>query len=185
MSTLAWICKKLLWVLLVVTTAFQVVAVFSIAGGNAATKYDYRPLVVATVLMVLCVVTFAVLPRGKMVPLAFAAVLGVFFVVLAVQMTRVFPVYAGADGTDHGITLWRAMYRHMSPLLLPLCMFPVWWEHHTDRLAEKAAREETPPESYFELLDSAYVMKSLPEEDTAAPRPKRSVRHRNRKSSEE
>lgn len=183
MSTLAYICRRILWVLLALTTAFQLIAVFSIAGGNAAAEYDYRPLAVATALMVAAVVVFALLPRGKIVPLAVAAAVGVFFVVLAVQMMQVFPVRLGADGADHGLTFWRALYRHMSPALLPLCMVPIWWEHRTARLAEKAAREETPPDSYYELLDTSYVMKTLPEEET--PRPKRSVRHRRKKSSEE
>ncbi|MBO5928809.1 MAG: hypothetical protein J6Q42_02190 [Clostridia bacterium] len=178
---LASFCRKVMWLVLVVTMMFQGIAIYSIANGNAAQTYDYRPLLVATVLMILSVFCFRILPRGKIVPFIVAIVTGVFFVVLAIQMLQVFGMYELVDGSRRGLNLWRTIYRHMSPVLIPLCMVPVWLEYRRDRKDEKKAKEETPPDSYFELLDESFKMASL-EDDTH--RPKRSVQKRNEKAEE-
>ncbi len=172
-------CKKVIWVLLVITVLFQGVAIYGIMNGNAAEQYDYRPLAVATVMMVLAVILFRVLPRGKVIPFVIAAVMGVFFVVLAVQMMGVFKVQTLADGSSFGLTFWRALYRHMSPILIPLCMIPIFLKYREKRVEEKAAAEETPSDSYFELLGDADT-----ELEKEAPRPKRSVRRRLEKTEE-
>ena len=166
-------CKKALWVLLVIAVLFQGIAIYGIVNGNAAERYDYRPLAVATVAMVIAVALFRVLPRGKVVPLVVAAVMGVFFVVLGVQMLGVFKASTSAGGIDIGMTFWKVLYRHMSPILIPLCMLPIFLEYREQRLYAQAEKEEMPPDSYFELLSDA-------QEETAKdlPRPKRSVRRR-------
>lgn len=164
-------CKKVVWVLLAITVLFQGIAIYGIMNGNAAGQYDYRPLAVATVGMVIAVVLFTVLPRGKVVPLLVAAVLGVLFVVLAIQMMGVFKVQTLVDGSSFGLTFWRALYRHMLPILIPLCMLPVFLEYREKRIEEKATEEETPPDSYFELLNDTELKEQT-------PRPKRSVRRR-------
>ncbi len=172
-------CKKVIWVLLAITVLFQGVAIYGIMNGNAAERYDYRPLAVATVMMVLAVILFRVLPRGKVVPLVVAAVMGVFFVVLGVQMLGVFKASTSAGGIDIGMTFWKVLYRHMSPILIPLCMIPIFLEYREKRMQEKADEEETPSDSYFELLGDADT-KSKKD----APRPKRSVRRRLEKAEE-
>ena len=166
-------CKKVIWVLLAMTVLFQGIAIYGIMNGNAAEQYDYRPLAVATVLMVIAVILFRVLPRGKIVPFVLASVMGVLFVVLAIQMMNVFEVRTLTEGGTEGLTFWRALYRHMSPILIPLCMIPIFLEYREERLEAKAEQEETPPDTYFELLNDADE-----KSEKEAPRPKRSVRRR-------
>ncbi len=166
-------CKKVTWVLLVITVLFQGIAIYGIMNGNAAEQYDYRPLAVATVVMVIAVILFRVLPRGKLVPLVIAAVMGVFFVVLSIQMMGVFKASTSAGGIEIGMTFWKVLYRHMLPILIPLCMLPIFLEYREKRLYAQAEQEETPPDSYFELLSDADT-----EKEKKAPRLKRSVRRR-------
>lgn len=166
------ICKKAIWVLLVFMVLFQCIAIYGIMNGNAAEQYDCRPLAVATVLMTLAVILFRVLPRGKVIPFAVAAVMGVFFVILAVQMLSVFKVHELVDGSSMGLTFFSALYRHMLPLLIPICMIPVFLDYREKRLEQKAAEEETPPDSYFELLGE------VAESEKVVARPKRSIRRR-------
>lgn len=172
-------CKKVIWVLLATTVLFQGIAIYGIMSGNAAEQYDYRPLAVATVAMVVAVLLFRILPRGKMVPFAIAVVMGVFFIVLGVQMMGIFKASTSAGGIDIGMTFWKVLYRHMSPILIPLCMLPIFLEYREQRLYAQAKQEEMPPDSYFELLSDA-------QEETAKdlPRPKRSVRRRLEKAEE-
>ncbi len=166
------VCRMLVWVVLALTTLIQIGAILSISLGERLVNPTL--LIVATALMVLSVIVFFALRRQKLIPLVTAAVAGVLFIIAALQLKDTLAVVVTERGLA-GISLWTAMYRHMSPVLIPLFMLPVWWDHHTDRQAAKLAEADQITPTFFETMDT----------DEAEPRkPKRSVRARNRKSEE-
>ncbi len=169
------VCRVLVWLILVLTTAVQIMAVIGIYVGGSVDLFDPVLLIVAAALMLLAVVLFFALPRGKVFPLVLAAAASAFFVILAFQLKEAFPVTVTTNG-NAGISLWRAIYRHMSPALIPLFMLPIWWDYHTDRRIQKLAEADRLTPTYFETSDT---------EDVAAHKPKRSVRARARKGSED
>ena len=177
METIARIFRVLAWIALAVTTAFQVLVIMGIRQGDSA--FNTMPIVVATVLMVVAVVLFCVLPRGKIVPLLMAVAAAVLFVVIAVNIKAVFTVRLSTDGSDLGITSWRLVYRHLSPVLVPILLFPVWLNYHLDRQLQKAYAEKEQPTSYLGLED--FQLSRLDDEENQLPA-KGSVRARRRKN---
>lgn len=175
MRTFVSVCRVLVWLILVLTTTIQVMAVIGIYIWNSADVFNPVLLIVAAVLMLLAVVLFFALPRGKVFPLVLAAMAGIFFVILALQLKETFPVTVTERGLA-GISLWTAMYRHMSPALIPLLMFPIFWDNYTDRRAAKLAEADQLTPTYFEDEQPT---------DAVEHKPKRSVRTRMSKQSEE
>lgn len=182
MRLFASFCRVMIWVTLVITTAVQALAIIGIYMKGSGSLFNPVLLIVAVAAMVVSVILFFALPRGKIFPLAAAALTAILFIVLAVEMTNAFPTSLSSDGGTTGISMTKAVFRHMTPALIPLLMLPVWWQYHRDRVAqnEKAATEKTP--SYFDMLDKSYTMRSLEDETIPAPKPKRSVRARLRKT---
>lgn len=136
------VCRVLAWLVLALCVFFQVVAVLGIRANGIA--YDTAPLLTATVLLVLAVVLFFALPRGKLVPLLATVALAAVFVVLALDLHATFS--PASPRADSGLTWWRTVYRHLLPTTLPVLLFPVWWDDRARRLERRAAREaETPP----------------------------------------
>lgn len=169
------VCRVLVWIVLVLTTLLQGMAIIGIYLKESTALFNPAFLVTATSLMLISVVLFFALPHGKAFPLVLAAATGVFFIILALQLKEAFPVTVTAT-RNAGISLWRAMYRHMSPALIPLLMFPIFWDDYTDRRAAKLAEADRITPTYFETTT----------EDALEPaKQKRSVRVRARKESEE
>ncbi len=164
MRTLAKVCKVLLWVVLALSLFFQIGAVIAIKNYDTAmgikSSYEVGPLVIATALMTVSVILFAALRRGKVVPLIAAAVLGVCFIALAHSLQVYYGAPAGVEPNGEYMTVWRALYKHALPALLPVLMLPMWWVYREDRLEAAAAaeREEVPS------ILGDFQMSSLPEE---------------------
>ena len=162
------------WITLALTTLVQIGTILSIRLGENLVNPTLG--VIATVLMVLSVILFFALSRGKLVPLVMAGIAGVLFILFAFQLKDTLPVVVTERGLA-GVSLWKAMYRHMSPALIPLFLFPIFWDYHTDRQLLRRAEADLLTPSYFESTDDAT------EEETH--KPKRSVRARARKNSED
>ncbi len=175
MRLFASFCRVLVWVVLALTAIPQIMAVIGIYFGNSTELFNPVLLIVATALMFIAVVLFFAIPRGKLIPLLLAAAAAAFFIILALKLMDVFPVTVTLT-KNAGISLWRAMYRHMSPVLIPLLMFPVFWEYHTDRKASLLAEADRLTPTYFEGEQPA---------ETVEHKPKRSVRARLSKQSED
>ena len=170
------------WVLLVFTGMVQLLAAVGIFVNGSQEVFNPWWLIAATALMVLSVVLFFALRRGKTLALLIALADAVLFVVLAFMLKNAFPVVLAVDGSDTGISLWMAIWRHMSPVLVPLCLLPTWVQYHEDRVAEKNATSEQNTPSYLDLIDENYTMRPLDEDDAKEPKAKRSVRIRLRKT---
>lgn len=175
-------CRIMAWIVLIITTGIQIMAIYGIYLNHSADIFNPLLLIIATAVMFLAVVLFFALPRGKLFPLLVAAADAVFFVILACWLKDAFPTFVSKDDVETGITIWTAVWRHMSPVLVPLFLLPIWHEHHAAYQAIKIAesRENTP--SYFDTLDASYKM-NISEEPL--PKPKRSVRYRLQKNTEE
>ena len=174
------LCRALTWVTLISTTGVQVLAAIGMYLNDKAGKLNPLFLIAATAVMVLSVVLFFVLRRGKLFPLIGTAVAGIAFVVLALIMMQVYPVVTSVEGISTGISLWDAIFRHMTPILIPVFLFPLWWQFHEDWLAEKNAVAEASTPSYFDILAESAAM-HVDDDQAKLPKPKRSVRNRMRK----
>lgn len=172
MRVFGTVCRVMVWLLLILTAIPQVMAVIGLYIGNSVGLFNPLLLIAATAFMFVAVILFFAMPRGKLIPLLLAAASAVFFVVLAFCLMDIFPVTVTVT-KNTGISLWRAIYRHMSPALIPLFMLPLWWDYHTDRRAKALAAADARTPSYFEETETEF----------AEPhKAKRSVRARNRKS---
>lgn len=163
------ICRVLVWSVLILTTLIQIGAILSISLGDRLVNPTL--LTVATALMTVSVIVFFALRRGKLFPLIAAAVAAILFIIAALELKNTLSVVVTERGLA-GISLWTAMYRHMSPALIPFLMLPIFWDDYTDRRALKLAEADLLTPTYFEN----------DEEEPKPVKQKRSVRIRNRKS---
>ncbi len=177
MSTIADICRVLVWITLVVSTAFQTFAMVAIKNGG--TEFSIVPMVIATVLMAVAVILFFVLPRYKMIPLLATVAAAVLFIIVAIWLSKEFTVRLGSDGNNWGLTGWRLAYRHLLPVPIPLLLFPLWLEYRSERKMRMIAAAELEPESYLDLIDKDFRIRVSDEEEKIPA--KRSVRTRRRK----
>ena len=173
MRTFVSVCRVLVWILLVLTTLIQIGAILSISLGERLVNPTL--LTIATALMAVSVIVFFALRRGKLFPLLTAAVAALLFIIAALELKDTLAVVVTERGPA-GVSLWDAMYRHMSPILIPMLMFPIFWDYHTDRRAAKLAEADQLTPTYFE--DEQPM-------DAVEHKPKRSVRARMSKQSED
>ncbi len=149
MSRLADICRVLLWIVFAYVMIMQTLVTLSIiAGGDVSAA----PVVATSLLMALAVILFATLPhRGKTIALLLAVAAAILFILIAVWLYKEFPPHINVHGGDSGMTGWRIIYRHLTPILIPVLMLPMWIESRIRFLEarEKAAREA--PETYIPI----------------------------------
>ncbi len=152
MGRLADICRVLLWIVFAYVMIMQtLVTVSIIVGGDVSAA----PIVATSLLMALAVILFATLPhRGKTIALLLAVVAAILFIAIAVWLYYQFPPHINVHGDDSGMTGWRIIYRHLTPILIPVLMLPVWSESRMIffEAREKAKREA--PETYIPMDDT-------------------------------
>ena len=171
MRTFVSVCRVLVWIILTLTTLVQIGTILSISLGEKLVSPTL--LIIATALMFISVIFFFALRRGKLVPLLAAAVAAVLFVLAALQLKNTLSVVVTAQGLA-GVSLWKAMYRHMTPVLIPLCLFPIWWDYYTDLKVARLAEADRLTPTYFASADD--------DNTETVRKPKRSVRSRIRKA---
>ncbi|MBQ8752839.1 MAG: hypothetical protein IJZ13_07025 [Clostridia bacterium] len=185
MRTASTVSKILMWIFFVLSLFFHVLAMIGLSMSNQSAAegaaYDLRPLFIGCVVMTLAVLLFTVLPKGKLVLLITAALAGVLFLCIAIDLGNTFPVSIGSDGSDVGLTPWRLIYRHYSMLLTPLCMAVAYF---TGRAADKEeqARFNQSYRSQYDLSGGPLFRDD--NEDTGEKK-KRSVLIRERKMAEQ
>ena len=168
MRKVASVSRVLLWITFVLSVFFQVVAIFAInlynTQSGTISSYKTGPLAIATVLMVLAVLLFFILRRGKLVPLIVAAALGVCFIFLAVSLHEYYGAPAGVVPGGEYMTAFEAVYKHALPALLPVFMFPLWLEYRQDRIDNAHREDEEQIESVLGGLTD-FKLSALPEEN--------------------
>ncbi len=172
MRTFVSVCRIVVWIILALTTLVQMAAILSISLGERLVNPTL--LIIATALMAVSVIVFFALRHHKLFPLITAAVAAILFIIAALELKNTLSVVVTERGPA-GISLWTAMYRHMSPALIPFLMLPIFWDDYTDRRAAKLAEADRLTPTYFEN----------DEEEAKPVKQKRSVRARNRKSGED
>ena len=138
-------CKVLMWTVLVVCTAFQVLAMIGIGQNNTAAAeagkpekiYALWPLIAVMALLWGAVLLFTLLHKHPHIGIILAGVAGIAAIVIAFDLMRAFPSQISASGGDTGLSTAKMVYRHMSPILVPILMIPAWI---LDRILDKQAQ---------------------------------------------
>ena len=126
----------------------------AIAAGYEQYVFNIWPLVSACVLIVAAVVLFTVLKRHRYVGLLIAVAAAVIFLVVALDLSRAFPLQIGTGGVDRGLTTWKIVYRHCSMLLVPLFMLPAWLCERAAVKAEELRRVKEAGRTHIDLSGS-------------------------------
>lgn len=116
-GTLVWLSTALMLML-------QLLVVSGMILGKS--EFDTTLIVVATVVMLAAVIAFFEMKKYKFVPLLLSVVASVLFVVVAVMIADKFLAGSNWVDTTGFIKPWPLVYRHLSPLLIPLFMTGYW-----------------------------------------------------------
>lgn len=185
------VCRWAMWLLYPVVLFFQVAAIYGTLSGTAADSLEIRPTVnlmtILTCVFFLFVTAFLILPllyKKKraaylcaLVSLIISALLALLFIPIALQLYNYFGGTYITSGGEVGISLWDTIYRHMSPLLFPLLMIPVFLDlRQAERERQAAEEKEDVPSILGGLSD--FRLSKLPADQNRPMREKRSVRQR-------
>lgn len=134
--------RILLWCAVGLTALLQALVLFSLSG----TGYASTPLGLTCMLMVVGLVLFCVMKEKRYIGITVCAAAAVAFIFIAIDLYRTFPVSIEAYGPV-GLDLWKTIWRHCSPALIPLLMLPVWLlEVRLDLLAQiRKAKQKAKP----------------------------------------
>ena len=162
MRTASVICKVLMWITVVVTGFFQVLALIGILERNRIAAERnlpgevYNPFffILAMGLMAVALLLFVFLKKRRYIGLCVSLPASLLFIVVGANLAQVFPERAAASGFQ-GLTMTDAVLRHMSPVLITLFMLLAWlferqWHKGEAEAAMFAARTE-----HFDLGDKA------------------------------
>ena len=146
----------------------------------AATEYSILPLAGTVALLCAGVVLFYVLPARRYVGIIVCAAAGVAFILIALDLYRTFPETIHAYGTQ-GLTVGKTIWRHGSPVLIPLLMVPIMiLENQLDLHAQiKQAKRAAQSKPYDPILESNAGLK--PEQVFPDKKAKRQIGIRIRK----
>lgn len=191
MQTRSTVCRWAMWILYPIVLFFQFSAIYGTFTGTAANSMEIRPTVnlmmVLTIVFFATVTAFLILPllyKGKrtaylcgLVTLIAAAAMAVLFVPIALKLYDYFGGTYMTSGGEAGLSLWDVIYRHMSPLLFPLLMIPLFLDLRELENERKYAEEKEAIPSILGGL-SDFRLSKLPDEGNRPIREKRSVRQR-------
>lgn len=145
MRTIAKICHVLLWVILALGVLFQSLAIAGIEYQKAEGRNNINTfwLGIAMIAMIVAVVLFVALRKGKIFPLILAviAAIGLAFAAYYVQYEIFGPSMAGVTAYGDTLTIGKVIYRHALMVVEPLLMIPMYLVYLEDRRAAKYAEE--------------------------------------------
>ena len=191
MQTRSTVCRWVMWILYPIVLFFQFSAIYGTLTGTAANSLEIRPtinlMMILTVLFFTAVTAFLILPllyKGKraaylcaLVTFITVAAMSVLFVPVALKLYNYFGGTYITTGGEVGLSLWDVIYRHMSPLLFPLLMIPVFLDlRELENNRKYAEEKEKIPSILGDLND--FHLSALPDEGHRPVREKRSVRQR-------
>lgn len=138
-----------MWVVLVVCTFFQILVILgigqnnstAIAAGQPDAVYNIWPIVILTAALWAAVLLFIFLKKVPVVGLALAVAAGILTVIVAMDLMNTFTVHISSTGEDVGLDTAKVIYRHLSPLLIPILMIPAFFLDLAARKQEKARLE--------------------------------------------
>ena len=103
-----------------------ILAVQGLVLSSLILSGDYPAAPLACTIGLLCVgiVLFYVLRQRRYIGLLLCTAAAVAFIFIAVDLLRAFPSTVQAYG-ETGLTVWKTIWRHGSPALIPLLMLPI------------------------------------------------------------
>ncbi len=174
-------------ILLVISTAFQLLALLGGVLPNQEITAKYPWLVTGWVIALSLLVIAFVLDRilkekGKwpLLPLILS-LLGAFLALLtALTLKDAFPTQMGSDNKTIGLTVWRLCYRHLSSVLVGVLTAITAWIHIAENRARRIRRENEDYRSIYDLSgeplfkdNSTLGLDYYADDDGTAPKPKR------------
>lgn len=160
MQTASRIFHTLAWIAAVFSLCVQLLVVFGIRTGG--TDFSVATIVIGSVLLLLSIILMSALRQHKefaWIPTAASAVL---FIVSAIRIADEFSVSVGVTSVGQSLTAWEFVWRHLSPLLVPLFLLGYWFCWRVQQKIEKARKKESTPDSYLNLGD--FQLSKLDEE---------------------
>lgn len=151
MQTASRIWNTLAWIALIFSLFMQTLVAFGIATGG--TDFSIVPIVVSSVLLLVATIVTTALPKKKGIPLIAAGVAGMLFIITAILVSKEFPILIHEVDMGRGITPWQFVYRHLSPLLVPLFLLGYWICWRTQQVIDTVCEKEPTPDSYLNLGD--------------------------------
>ena len=129
----------LVWLATVLMLFLQLLVVFGMVLGKS--EFDVTLIIIATVVMLVSVIAFFAMKKHKWVPLLLSLLASALFVVIAVMIADKFLAGSNWVDTRGFVTSWQLVYRHLSPLLIPLFMggYLVCWRQRQRELAAAEA----------------------------------------------
>lgn len=129
MPTVVRTCKLWIWMILVLITLFQLCTVAAICIDNASRQssgkevlsYPVAGLLGALVLMIAGVLLFMFWKKARYWGLIVSTIAGILFVLVAFELYR-----TDTPLVDNTVNIVKMVGFHMSPVLIPLLMLPVW-----------------------------------------------------------
>lgn len=166
----------LMWVAFSISGLLTALAILSIHINKSYDVYEPTLLTISLVLMLASVLTFTVLPRGKVIPLVMSLVASVLLVIAVVGLGKAFPENADLY-REVGLTSWELVSRHYSMLLAPLFMAGAFCSY-TVRRREEKTRKDSDYRGVYDLSGEALFSDS---DELVPHKKKRSVAARERK----
>ncbi len=184
-------CKTLMWIVLVISTGFALLAMWGIGQGNqdliaagqSEDVYNLWPLALTFVLLWAGVLLYTLLRKMPLIGLIITIVAGIAAVLIALDLGRAFPPQIGAT-REVGLSTVKIIYRHISPVLVPVLLIPAFFCDRTLRRLE-LERLEKEAGHHFDLSGGPLFIDVEVDSSDAlagtARREKRSVRIARRK----
>ncbi|MBR7091731.1 MAG: hypothetical protein IKI50_00915 [Clostridia bacterium] len=142
--------RVILVIALVLILGLQGLTIYSLA----TTEYSVVPLACTVALLCAGTVLFYAWPARRYIGVILCAAAAVAFVFIAVDLYHTFPETIQAYGSQ-GLTVGKTIWRHGSPVLIPLLMLPVMiLENKLDLHAQiKQAKQAAQAEPYDPILE--------------------------------
>ena len=126
----------LVWLSTILMLGLQFLVVSGMLLGKS--EFDVTLIAIATAVMLVSVIAFFAMKKYKWIPLVLSLAASALFVVIAVMIADKYLAGSNWVDTRGFVTSWQLVYRHLSPLLIPLFMagYLICWRQ---RKREEAA----------------------------------------------
>ena len=152
-------CQVFMWIFVGFGVLMHVLIIIGLVMNNKDAvaadppdkTYNFWPIVIAVVLMILASVLFAVFKKLRFIGVILAAVSAVMLVVIGLDIYRAFPEQIDSYGRTIGLTLGRLLYRHLSMTLVLPFMLGGWLFGRAADKADEDRRAREGEKAHFDL----------------------------------
>lgn len=201
MRTTAKITTWLAGILLVISTAFQLLAMLGGVLLNNSSVLDDKPwlltgwIAALALLLVGFILNSVLKEKGHwpLLPLILSAVGAFLALLVALTLKNTFPSQISSTGAIQGLTTWRLCYRHLSSVAVGVLVAFAALLHIFENRAQRIKKENDEYKSIYDLSgaplfkdNSTIGLEYYAGEDGSGPKPKRkrSLRQAEKKAAE-